>query len=336
MGKTVSGSPESRRHLLDRLRGRPGEWVSGTDLGASLTLSRAAIWKQAAALRREGYVIEACRRRGYRLRETPDLLLPAEIRSGLRTRTLGRGEIFHEEIVDSTNRLADSLAREGAQEGTVVVAEGQTAGRGRRGRSWFSPPRLGIYVSLILRPPIDPGEAPRLSILAATAAATAVEDVSGLGVSIKWPNDLLTGGRKLGGVLTELATGGEEIRYAVVGLGLNVAVPPHLFPAGLAGGATSVLAERGAPVSRLALLCRFLDVFEEGYEALLAGNFGPVMEQWRRRTNCLGRRVTVEGIGRTWSGTAVDLDANGFLLLRDDEGRIRRLSSGDLTVGAEG
>ena len=242
--------------VLQVLRGA-ADPISGEYLAAQLGLSRAAVWKRVHRLKAQGYVIEGSPRRGYRLLAVPDKLLPEEVLQGLKTRRF-TGPVHHFETLDSTNDLAKELAARGAPEGTVVVAETQTGGRGRLGREWNSPPGVGLYVSLVLRPMLPPMELPQITLTTAVAVVRAVRRVAGVAPGIKWPNDLLFNGKKLGGILTEMETESDRIRHVVVGLGLNVNNPgfppgagrhghfpdpggrggvfPGAAPAGLAGG----------------------------------------------------------------------------------------------------
>jgi BirA family biotin operon repressor/biotin-[acetyl-CoA-carboxylase] ligase len=296
-----------------------------------MSLTRTAVWKQVSSLKADGYVIEASTRKGYRLLEVPDLLRIEEVRDGLGTRVLGRTEALHYREIESTNSRARELAAQGAPEGTLVVAEGQTRGRGRRERSWFSPPYLGIYASLVLRPSIPAGEAPRLALLAAVAVAEAVHLATGLDATIKWPNDILAGGRKLAGILLEMATDMDSVDYVVVGAGINVNVPRSAFPREIRPLATSVLIETGGPFPRVPLLRRCLESFESSYDLFRAEGFAPILERWKARSGMPGRRVIVRVPGRDLAGTVTDIDENGFLLLRDGDGRDHRIFSGDVT-----
>ena len=238
--------------VLQVLRGA-ADAISGEYLAAQLGLSRAAVWKRVHRLKARGYVIEGSPRRGYRLLAVPDKLLPEEVLQGLKTR-LFTGPVHHFETLDSTNDLAKELAAQGAPEGTVVVAEAQTGGRGRLGREWNSPPGVGLYVSLVLRPMLPPMELPQITLTTAVAVVRAVRRVAAVAPGIKWPNDLLLNGKKLGGILTEMETESDRIRHVVVGLGLNVNNPG--FPPELAATATSLTLTAGGTFSRVNLLPR--------------------------------------------------------------------------------
>ncbi|MGV8080615.1 MAG: biotin--[acetyl-CoA-carboxylase] ligase [Syntrophales bacterium] len=329
---TDPASATGRELLLHLLKEGRGGWVSGQFLSERMGMTRSAVWKQIGALKADGYGIESSTRKGYRLVGVPDLLRIEEVRDGLRTRILGRTEARHYRETGSTNSRARELAAGGAPEGTLVVAEGQTGGRGRRERTWFSPPFLGIYASLVLRPSIPPGEAPRMALLAAVAVADALRSETGLPVTIKWPNDILTGGRKIAGILMELATDMGAVDYLVIGVGINVNVPAGTFPREIRTLATSVLIETGKECSRVRLLRRCLESFESCLDLYEAEGFAPLLLRWKFMSRMIGRPVVVHVPGRDLAGVVTDVDENGFLLLRDDGGCDHRIFSGDVTL----
>ena len=324
--------PSNREVLLHGHKEGDGAWVSGQLLSERMSMTRSAVWKQVKTLKAEGYVIEASPRKGYRLCVIPDLLLMQEVREGLASRVFGRTEVRHFRHTDSTNLQAKELAARGAPEGTLVVAEEQTQGRGRRQRTWFSPPQQGIYASLILRPAIPPTEAPRMTLLAAVAAADTLLALTPLAVKIKWPNDILVGRRKIAGILTEISTGMETVEYMVIGLGLNVNIPAGDFPEAFRSQATSILAETGAFFPRPLILRRYLEYFEYYYDIFHSQGFEPVMQRWMALTEMLGRRIKVDTIGRQHVGEVTDFDQDGFMILLDDDGESHRIFSGDVTL----
>jgi BirA family biotin operon repressor/biotin-[acetyl-CoA-carboxylase] ligase len=279
----------------------------------------------------QGYVIEGSPRRGYRLLGVPDKLLPEEVLQGLKTRVF-TGPIHYFETLNSTNDLAKELAAQGAPEGAVVVAEAQTGGRGRLGREWDSPPGVGLYVSLVLRPMLPPMELPQITLTTAVAVVRAVRRVAGLAPGIKWPNDLLINGKKLGGILTEMETESDRIRHVVVGLGVNVNNPG--FPFELAATATSLTLEAGRTFSRVLLLQAWLEEFEELYGRFLNQGFPEILEEWKSSAVTLGKMVTVRQGPREISGEALDVAPDGALLLRTNNGEIVRVTSGEITPGS--
>ena len=323
---------KTKEILLEELKHGQDAWVSGQLLSERLAMTRSAVWKQVAALREEGYEIEAVPRKGYRLNGVPDLLLMQEIGDGLATRVFGRTQMRYFRQTDSTNLRAKELAAQGAPEGTLVVAERQTHGKGRRQRVWFSPLQQGIYASLILRPAIAPTEAPRMTLLAAVAVADTLLALTPLEATIKWPNDILVRNRKIAGILTEVSTGMDAVDYMVVGLGLNVNIPADDFPEAIRPQATSILAETGAVFSRSLLLRRYLEKFEHYYDIIHDQGFEPVLRRWKALTEMLGRRVRVDMIGTHIAGEVFDFDGDGFMIIRDEGGRLVRIFSGDVTL----
>ena len=301
--------------------------LSGETLATRLGLSRAAVWKRINRLKALGYGIEGSPRRGYRLLAIPDKLLPEEIYQGLQLRFL-KGPIYHFETLTSTNDLAKELGAKGAPQGTLVVAEAQTKGRGRLGRGWESPPGAGLYASLLLRPPLPPTELPQITLTTAVAVVRAVRRATGLTLGIKWPNDLLLGDQKVGGILTEMETETDRIRYLVVGLGLNV--NKARFPAELKTTATSLALAAGGPLSRLQILQAWLEEFEDLYERFLARQFPQILEEWKNYTVTLGKAVTVRQGAVAISGEALEVAPDGALLVQTPAGDIIRVTSGEI------
>lgn len=313
--------------VLQQLKEHRSDYLSGGNIGRRLGISRAAVWKHICTLRDGGYRIEARSGRGYRLRETPDLLLPEEVQPGLTTTVIGR-TYRHYHSVSSTNDAARQLAREGAPEGTVVVAEEQTGGRGRLGRGWHSP-RGGLWVSVILRPAAPPARAPEVTFVAAVACVEALRRYPGLEIAVKWPNDLLWKGRKLGGILTEMSGEFDRINHIALGIGLNVNLEAADFPAGL-GAVTSLSAITGFSLSRAGLLQELLAVLEHWYNVWLTDGFAPVLAAWKRVHHGPGRPVRVVGIDGVCTGAAVGVDDDGALLVRTASGRTERILAGDV------
>jgi BirA family transcriptional regulator, biotin operon repressor / biotin---[acetyl-CoA-carboxylase] ligase len=321
--------PSTRQHLLGRLKETRGGWVSGENLSRELDISRTAVWKHVCSLRNEGYVIDSAPRKGYLLKETLDRLHPDEIVAALHSKCLGRRIVFENEV-DSTNRLARDLAIQGAIEGTLVVAESQTGGRGRKGRNWFSPPGEGIYVSLVLRPRFQPAEAPKMTLLTGVALAETFSHIIPSRVTIKWPNDVLLGGKKIAGILIEISTDIDAIDYMIVGVGVNVNTPPGRFPVELRERATSLAAEIGHAIPRAEILAAFLDRFERYYTPVGREGFAPVIRRWRELSDMVGRRVRVHDFGRSLEGTITGIDDDGVLLIKTADAGIQRVIAGDV------
>ncbi|AEB10675.1 biotin--[acetyl-CoA-carboxylase] ligase [Desulfobacca acetoxidans] len=304
-------------------------FLSGEQLGLQLGLSRTAVWKRIERLRGWGYRVEGSSRRGYRLDPEQDLLLPVEIAQNLPHRFL-RGPVWHFMNLPSTNDMAKDLARQGNPEGSIIVAESQSAGRGRMGRIWESPPGGGIYLSLILRPPLPPAELPRLTLTAAVAVIQAIREVAGLAADIKWPNDILLQGKKLGGILTEMETESDQMSHVILGLGLNVNTT--VFPEPVRRLATS-LASAGKRYSRLAILRSLLAALDSLYGRFLQEEFPAILDLWRQSAVTLGQQVTVRQGKEIISGLALDVDSDGALLLQQPDGRIEKVISGEIANG---
>ena len=321
-----------RTEILDILRRAGEQYISGEEMASRLGVSRTAIWKHIRELREDGYEIVSHSRSGYSLRETPDRLLPNEIRHGLKTRCIGR-DIHFKEILDSTNTWAKQLAADGALDGTIVVTEQQTGGKGRLERKFFSPAGKGIWFSVIFRPPFMPQEAPKCTLMAAVAVAMAMEKF-GLAAGIKWPNDILFENRKMVGILTEMSAEMDRINYVVIGTGINVNILPEDFPEDIRDKATSLqVANHGEKIPRVKFFQVLLEAMDKLYDEVLAKGFEPVMDAWRRYSVTLGQEVRVIGVrdGEEYVGTAVDIDEDGALLVDAEDGR-HRVLAGDVSI----
>lgn len=317
--------------VLALLRGRLGEPVSGEELSHRLGVSRTAVWKHIQALRDEGYDIISQPGTGYILQGVPDRLLPAELEHALAGNSLVT-RIVYAPSLPSTNDQVKQLADEGAPEGTLVVAEHQTEGKGRLGRAWFSPPQAGIYASLLLRPVLRPEQAPGFTLLAAVAVARAVGQVTGLRAGIKWPNDVLLAGRKVCGILTEMKGEMDRIYYLVIGTGINVNTDPADFPPECRDRAISVKAVLGHSVSRVELLAAYLRALEKLYDVYVQHGLAPIIKAWKEWNVTLGEWVSVDLGTTVFQGRAVDLDKNGALMVQGEHGELRTFQSGEVTL----
>ncbi|HEX9078613.1 MAG TPA: biotin--[acetyl-CoA-carboxylase] ligase [Desulfuromonadaceae bacterium] len=307
-------------------------FVSGGQLSRDLKVSRTAVWKHISALREAGYVIEAVPSRGYRLVSAPDTLDGEEIAARLGTALVGRRLVCLKET-GSTNSDAFRLAEKGAPEGTVVVADAQSGGKGRRGRAWSSPAGVNLYCSVVLRPMIMPHEAPQLTFLSAVAVARAIELVTGRAPEIKWPNDVLMGGRKVAGLLNEMSAETDAINFVVLGAGVNLNMAEAQFPHDLRHPATSLFLESGQRIDRAGFAVALLKELDRLYVDFLVHGFGPVREEWQSRCNARGREVVVSDAGsEVVRGMFGGIDGDGALLLRRTDGRVERILSGDVKV----
>lgn len=241
-------------------------------------------------------------------------------------------EIFFYETVGSTNTIAMELAEKGAQEGTVIIADSQEKGRGRLGRHWVSPPGVNIYMSIILRPKIKPKDVTLLTIIAAVGCTTALRKVTGLNVTIKWPNDLTVYDKKLGGILTEVKTAPKEIIFAVTGIGINVNMDVKSLPDDVKNLATSVKNETGNLYPREVIIAEMLNEISHWYKALKEMKRDMLLSEWQKMTSTLGREVQVVTGNETFIGLAESIDDEGMLILKLRDGKLKRISTGDITI----
>lgn len=329
-----TGSHDIRAVILDMLRAADGEWISGEELSRRLGISRAAISKHMRVLRDQGHGMEAVTRKGYRLVGEPDSLSPDIVRAGLDTGVFGRREFLHLASTPSTNMEAMSLALHGAPEGSMVVADAQTQGRGRKGRSWQSPPGCGVYVSLVLRPRLEPEAAPVVTLLTNVVIAETIAALTGLTPVCKWPNDVLINGRKVSGNLTEVFLVADSVGHIVTGAGINVHPLPADAGAGLRTPPISLAEAVDGPVpSRLAVLRAFLEQYERWYAVLQEQGIRPVIIRWKQLTDVVGRHLHVETKNGLVEGTVTDVTDDGMLVLRQEDGQEVRLFSGDIVDG---
>ncbi len=318
-------------NILRLFRSEEG-YVSGEHLSRELGVSRTAVWKHISALRKNGHLIEAVPSRGYRLVSSPDIIDPYEVRAELGDAIIGRQLEFLKSTV-STNADAFRLAEDGAIQGTVVLADSQTGGKGRRGRVWSSPAGVNLYCSVVLRPAIMPHEAPQLTFLSAVAAARAIEGTTKLAPEIKWPNDLLISGKKIAGLLNEMSAETDGINFVILGIGVNLNMTMDQFPEDLRQPATSLLLESGVRVDRSHFAGVMLRELDRLYADFLLHGFGPIREEWQRRCNANGRQVLVTDSGTECTGGRfIGIDLDGALLLRSDDNILHRITCGDVRV----
>lgn len=318
--------------ILMALRAAENGGVSGAELSQRLGITRAAIWARIEELRKLGYEIEASPVLGYRLISAPDVLHPDDLLARLgKTQVVGR-DIRVFEQTTSTNDVVEKLARDGVKEGVVVFAESQTKGRGRLGRAWVSPVRKGLWFSVLLRPKLRPQETTQLTVVAATATWRAINRVTGLSPEIKWPNDILMGGKKLVGILTELSAEVDRVKHITLGIGVSVNVTASEFPTELRKIATSLQIELGKPVMRAELATAILRELDADYARVNQGKFPALADEWEAHCTTIGKQVVV-GLGeRKLRGRAEALDDDGALLLRTEHGRLERVIGGDVTL----
>jgi BirA family biotin operon repressor/biotin-[acetyl-CoA-carboxylase] ligase len=318
--------------ILTALRAAGAGGVSGTELSQRLGMTRAAVWARIEDLRSVGYEIDASPHLGYRLRSTPDTLHADDLISRLGAAKIIGRDIHVFEKTTSTNDIIEKMARDGVQEGVVVFAESQTKGRGRLARKWVSPPGKGLWFSILLRPRLRPQLATQLTVASATALRRAVAVQTGLKPEIKWPNDVILAGRKVAGILTELNAELDQIKYLILGLGVNVNLNAGDFPVELRKVATSIKMELGRSFSRAELAVAILRELEQDYARIAARDFAAVADEWEAHCTTLGHGVVIRTGERRIRGRAESLDEEGALLLRTEHGHLERIIGGDLTL----
>lgn len=312
---------------------RGSGYLSGEEMSRALGVTRAAVWKEITALRESGWDIESVPRQGYRLAGGPPGLSGAYISAGLPENSMFSGKVLVEDSVDSTNTRLKALAAQGAPEGTALLAEEQTGGRGTRGRSFQSPRGEGLYLSVLLRPNVALNDLFTLTGRVAVAVRDGIEAACGAPVEIKWLNDIYLNGRKLVGILTELALMGEssEPDYVVVGVGVNVSQSAGTFQAqGLENIAVS-LAMEGYPVERNRLAVCLLSALERMYRAFPRER-REYLDNYRSHCITVGRLVSFEENGQILTGTAREVDDDFAVVIAGEDGRERRVSYGTVSL----
>jgi BirA family biotin operon repressor/biotin-[acetyl-CoA-carboxylase] ligase len=328
--REIPGTTDRRIDLLlALLADNPMLVISGAKIARQIGVTRFTVWRWVERLRELGVKVKGHAGTGYRIERVPDILAPSLLRRGLAGTSFAK-RIHHFFKVGSTNDVALRLGQEGEPHGTLVIAEEQTAGRGRAGRAWHSEKSSGIHLSVLLRPQLPPGEAPLLTLLAGLAARDAVAEQTGLEADVRWPNDLLLGGKKFCGILTEMQAEPDRIHFVVVGIGLNV---NHTrFPESLAGVATSLRIEAGRATSRLELLIKLLRQLDRYYNRFLAEGPRPILERFAEVSSyARGKRVRISTPTESYVATTAGLEANGLLRVVREDGRSEAVISADVT-----
>ncbi len=310
---------------------REKEYVSGEVLANKLSISRVAIWKQIQKLKDIGYKIISDQNLGYCLVSRPDLLLPQEIQRGLSTSYIGK-EIYYFPELKSTNTIAKEKAlhrAEGINEGTLIIAEWQSAGKGRLGREWFSPTG-GIWFSIILYPQLSPSYISRITLMTAVAVVKAIRICTQIKSQIKWPNDILINKKKVCGILTEMSAELDIINWVVVGIGVNVNIKQREFPEDIRERTTSLKEVLGKKVLRVKLAQVFLQEFEKYYEILKRREFSFILKEWKLYSYTLGKKIRVDMGERIITGEAVDINEEGALILKKEDGELVEILSGTI------
>ncbi len=307
-----------------------GDYVSGQALCEQFGVSRTAVWKVIRQLQEDGFEIEAVRNRGYRLVSGGDVYTQASLESALHTRWLGKNLMFLDEV-DSTNTQVRRLAEQGAPEGTLVVAEQQNAGKGRRGRGWIGPKGSGVWMSFLLRPDFAPGAASMLTLVAAMAVSDGIREVTGLACGIKWPNDIVYDGKKICGILTEMSSEMESIQYVIVGIGINVAI--REFPEELRDKATSLALCTDAVIERTGLVDAVARGWEHWYGVFLETmDLADIVDAYNRQLVNCGREVKVLSPKDSYTGISHGINQAGELIVELPGGELRNVVSGEVSV----
>lgn len=304
-------------------------YCSGEEISQKLGVTRAAVWKAIKKLQADGYEIQSSTKKGYYLLQAPNIITPSEIKENLETKLLGQ-HVYYEEEMDSTNNVAKKLAREDAVEGTLVVTDKQTSGKGRLGRVWESPAGTGIWMSLILRPNILPQFASQLTLVAGLNMCEAIEEVTGLKAMVKWPNDVVIEGKKICGILTEMSAEMEGINYIVVGIGVNVNM--KAFPESLPY-ASSLALQGGKEYSRKQIIKVFLEKFEKDYnEYKQKTDLESIKQRYEEHCITLHKKVKLIKKSEEVVAEAIGINKEGALHVKYEDGTIEDVLSGEISV----
>lgn len=326
----VQRMAKTKKAVLKLLYENQNRFLSGQKISESIGCSRTAVWKHIKELENDGYQIQAIQKSGYKLVAAPEGLNEAAVSAGLKTETIGRSLCFFDTI-GSTQKEALALADEGAADGTVVITNEQSAGRGRLGHTWQSSRGTNIAMSLILRPNLPIARTPQLTLVTAVAAAETIEEQTGISCGIKWPNDIIYEGRKLVGILTELQAEATFVKAVVIGIGINVNTDPGALTDDVRQQASSLKAITGKNYNLVVLVQAFLQKFEQLYQLFLREGFPAIKPMWEKRAVSLEKKIKVrQPGGTTIEGVALGINDDGVLLLENADKAIIRVYSADI------
>ena len=318
-----------KSNILSLLRNND-EYVSGQELCDNFGVSRTAVWKAVNLLKEDGYEIEAIKNKGYKLKSFPDIINRSEIASRLTTKWMGK-ELHYFEETTSTNAEVKKMADNEVLDGTVIVADSQTQGRGRRGRSWKSPRGTSISFSILLRPDISTDKAPMITLLMAMAVDRAIEEVCGLDAKIKWPNDVVVNGKKVCGILTEMSLESDYIHHVIVGTGINV--NQEEVPEDIANMATSLRIEKGRKIVRADVLEHTLSWFEKYYDDfILVQDMSQLMEPYNNMLVSMDKEVNVLDPKGSFTGVSKGINHLGELVVQLPSGETKNIYAGEVSV----
>jgi len=326
----IDGKPGPVVKILSYLKNTNARYASSRELSEALTVTRQVVYDSIAFLRGCGYNIEASRSQGYRLISSPDSILPIEIAAGLKCKTLA-GQIFAYGKIDSTNLTAHCYAKNGFSEGTLIIADCQKKGRGRMGRKWHSPAGKGLYFSLILRPDLPPGRIAGLSLITGLALSRAINKITGINTTMKWPNDILYEKKKLAGILVELAAELDRVEYLIVGIGINVNFNKKDFPLSLQRKSTSLKIITKKEIHRAMLLQNVLVQFENLYRNFCRHGFKYISSELIQNSAVIGRQVALSTGKKKITGKAVGFDDSGGLIIKSKSG-LRSYAAGEVRL----
>lgn len=325
----------TRNKLISLLAENTDQYISGQLLSEKLNISRSAIWKHMKELEKDGYEIEGKSRKGYRIISFPDKLSENTLKWGLKTEWLGK-TIIHKDTTESTQFIAHQAAQEGAVHGTVVIADEQTKGKGRMNRQWHSAPNKGIWLSIILRPMLQPYLAAQLTLLTATVLADVIKEHVQVEPQIKWPNDILIDGKKTVGILTEMQAEQDQIQYVVIGMGINVNQTKEEMPEDIQHRATSLRIESGREWDIKTLIQQILPAFEKAYATYMESGFPPVKEKWESYGFKIGETIQIKTMQNEWQSEFLGIAEDGALIANDKNGKQVNLYSAEIEWFKEG
>ncbi len=317
--------------IVELLKGSKG-YLSGVEIASVIGVTRVAVWKRVNSLRKRGYVIEGSSTKGYKLISQPDLSIES-IRNALSKEPykIGSDLIFYDTI-GSTNTVSAEFALKGCKEGTVIIADEQTTGKGRLGRKWISPTGKNLYMSIILRPPISTRGATILTIMSAVACCIALRNITSLPVMIKWPNDLMVGYKKIGGILTEIKADIDKITYAIIGIGININLDIEDLPQDVREIATSIKDLTGREFSRTEAIIEVLREMQKWYDTLLSNGKGEIISYWQDLSSTIGKKVKATIFNNAYIGIAEAIDNEGLLILRLQDNTYMKIDAGDIAM----
>lgn len=319
----------NRNKLIELLSASEDKYVSGQFLSEKLNISRSAIWKHMRELEKDGYNIEGVSRKGYRIITSPDKVSENTIQWGLQTDWLGK-KIIHRESISTTQQLAHTVAQENAKNGTVVIADEQTKGKGRMNRYWYSSKGKGVWMSLVLRPDIPPNLAPQLTLLTATVLADVFASYTNLKPKIKWPNDILLKDRKTAGILTEMQAEQDQIQYVVIGIGINVNQEADEIPDDIKDKATSLTIETHENWNLKELIQLILSTFEKSYDTYMTDGFQRIKQNWEHYGYKIGERILIKTMRKEWYAKFIGIGEDGALLIQDDDDSVEKIYSAEI------